>query len=168
MRDFMAGECASVAAAVIGNWSAIVLPHHIDVKIYQPFARDTRRNRAHPVRRVADRTGEPILRYVIAMLQEAGVAYHVAQVMALRAHAVRSVQAEVWIRKCIGDQASRRRGLAELVIVLEDVRVHRTVRAVRPRSAEFAIVVAVVTIGAENLQSHEPRRGAVLIQHVGQ
>ena len=51
--------------------------------------------------------------------------------------------------------------------MLEDVRVHGTVGTIRPGPAKLAIVVTVVAIGAENLNSHQTRCRAILIQHVG-
>src|ERR1039458_5498180 len=98
MGGLVAGQNAGVARAVIGNRNAIVLAHYVGVKIHQSFARNVRRNRAHAVCSMTDRTGEPVLRYVIAVLQEAGVADHVAQIMTLGAHAIGSVEAEIRIR----------------------------------------------------------------------
>ena len=75
--------------------------------------------------------------------------------MALGAHRVRSGDAGIGIGKKIGDESAGHCSLAELVIALEDVRVDRAVRAVRAGAAEFAIVVAVVAIGAEDLRSDQ-------------
>ena len=71
--------------------------------------------------------------------------------------------------KQIADQSARRRGLAELIIALEDMCVDRSMRAVGSGAAELAVVIAIVAIAAENSRSHRPRRGrAILIQHVDQ
>ena len=168
MGGLVAGQGASIAAAVIGNRCAVVLPHNVDVEIHQALARDSWGNRTHAVRRVADRTGEAILRYVVAVLREAGISHDFAQIVTLGAHAIGSIEAEVWIGKRVRHQSSRSRGLAELIIVLEDVRVDRAVGTIRPEPAEFAIIVAVVAIAAENPDSHQPPCRAILIQHVGQ
>src|ERR1700722_7742030 len=106
---------------------------------------------------MAGRTREPVLRYVVAVLLETSIRYHVSQIMTLGAHAIRSIETEIGIWKSVGDQSARRRGLAELIIVLEDMRVHRTVRTVRPGASKLAIIVAIVTVGAENLNSHQSR-----------
>ena len=168
MGGLVAGQNTSIAAAVVGNWCAVVLTYNVGIKVHQALARNTRGNRSHAVRRVADRTREAVLRYVVTVLEEGGITYHVAQVVALGAHAIGSVEAEVRIRKSVGNQSAGRRCLAELIIVLKDVRVHRTVRTIRPNAAELAIVVAVMAIGAEGLDSHQPPWRAVLVQHVGQ
>src|SRR5580704_15894480 len=92
---------------------------------------------------MADRTGEAILRDVIALPGKAGIRHDVRQAMTLGAHAVRSVGAEIGIRKCIGNQSAGRRRLAELVVVLQNMRVDGAMRTVRSASAKLAIVVAV-------------------------
>lgn len=164
----MAGQNATITAAIVGNGSAVVLSDNVGVEVYEAFARNSRGDRTHSVRRVADRTGEAILRNVIAVLEEAGVSHHIAQIMALRAHPIGSVKSKVWIRKRVGDQCAGSGGLTELIVVLKNMRVDRTVRTVRPRSAKLAIVVAVVAIGAENLEAHQTGGCAVLVQHVRQ
>ena len=149
----MAGQGASVAGTVIGNGRPIVLADHVDIKIHQTLAGYSRRNRTHAMRCVARGTGETILRNVIPVMSEAEIIHHIAQVMAFGTHSIGSVEAQVGIRKRVGDLAAGCRSLAELVIVLEDVRVHRAVRTVRPESAKLAIVVAVMTVAAQNPHS---------------
>ena len=95
----MAGEYATVARSVVRNRSAIVLSDYVRVKVHQALARNTGRYRSHAMRRMTDRTGEPVIRYVIAVLQETGVAPHVGQVMALGAHAIWPIKSHVGIRK---------------------------------------------------------------------
>ncbi len=95
----MAGEDATIARAVIRNRSAVILSDHVGVEVNQAFARNTGRYRSYAMRRMTDRTGETVIRYVIAVLQEAGVTHHVGQVMALGAHAIWSVKSHVGIRK---------------------------------------------------------------------
>ena len=164
----MAGQGAGVAAAVIGNWGAVVLPHHVDVKIHQALARDSRSDRTHAVRCVANRAGEAILRYMVAVLGETGIRHDFAQVVTFGAHAVGSTEAEVWVGEGVRNQSSWSCGLAKLIIVLKDVRVNRTVRTVRPEPAEFTIIIAVVAIAAENPDAHQATCRAILIQHVGE
>ena len=150
----MAGQSAGVAAAVVGDRSAVVLRHHVNIKIHQAFARNSRGYRTHAVRSMADGTGEAVLRHVVAVLRKAGVSLDFVQIMTFGAHAVRAVEAYVWIGKQVRDLSARHSGLAELIVVLEDMRVDRTVRTVRADSTELAIVVAVVAITAENPDTH--------------
>ena len=42
MGTLVAGQGTGVAAAVIGNWGAVVLSHYVDIEIHQPLARDIR------------------------------------------------------------------------------------------------------------------------------
>ena len=59
--------------------------------------------------------------------------------------------------------------MAEFITPLENVRPHRAMRSIGARAAGFAIVVAVVAIGAEDLCAHGAALGdAVEVQHVGQ
>ena len=62
------------------------------------------------------------------------------------------------------------RSLAALVVVFEDVPVLRAMRAVGADSAEFAVVVTVVAIGAEDLCAHRAAvgRASLQVQHGGQ
>ena len=95
----MAGQHTTVTGAVIGDWSTVVLSNDIGVKVHQALAGDARRHRSHAVRGVTHGTGEAVIRNVVAVLQEAGVAHHVGQIMALGTHAVGAVESEVGIRK---------------------------------------------------------------------
>ena len=148
MRGLVAGQSASVAAAVVGDWCAVVLPHHVNVKIHQAFARNPRTHRTHAVRSMADGTGEAILRHVVAVLRKTGVSLNFVQIMTFGAHAVRPVEAYVWIGKQVRDLSAGHGGLAELIVVLEDVRVDGTVGAIRSGATKLAVVVAVMAIGA--------------------
>ena len=168
MGNLMAGQRATVGSAVIGNRSAVVLTHHVDVEIHQALARHPGSHRTHAVRGMTRRTGESILRYVIAVMGETRVTHDVGQIMALGAHAVRSVETEVRIGEQVRDLAAWGRGLTELIVVLEDVRVDRAVRAIGPESAKLAIVVAVMAIAAQNPDSLQTPCRAILIQHVGE
>lgn len=132
MGSLVAGQDARVAAAIVGNRGAVVLSHYVGVKVHEALPGNTRGNRAHSVRRMADRAGKTILRDVVAVLEKTGVCNHIAQAVALGAHAIRPIEAEVWIRKRVGNQSSGRGRLAKLIVVFEDVGIHRTVRTVRP------------------------------------
>src|SRR5580700_4612859 len=95
VRGLMTGQGAGIAAAVVRDGSSIVFTHHVGVKVHQAFAGNARGNRPHAMRGMTNRTGESILRNVVAMLQETGVRHHIAQTVTLGAHAVRPVQTEV-------------------------------------------------------------------------
>ena len=166
MGGLVAGQSAGIAAAVVRDRSAVVLPHHVNVKIHQAFARNPRSYRTHAVRSMAHGTGEAILRHVVAVFRKTGVSLNFVQIMTLGAHAIRPVEAYVWIGKQVRDLSAGHGGLAELIVVLEDMRVDRTVRTVRADSTELAIVVAVVAIAAENPDTHQAPCRAILIQHV--
>ena len=99
VSDLMAGEYATVARSIIRNRSAIVLSDYVRVEVYQALARNTGRYRSYAMPGMTDRTGETVIRYVIAVLQEAGVTHHVGQVMALGAHAIWPAKSHVGIRK---------------------------------------------------------------------
>lgn len=119
------------------------------------------------MRSVADGAGEAVLRNVEAVLRPAGVGHDVIQIVAFRAHRVRPLRADIGRWKRVRDRATGRGGLAELIIPFQDVRIDRTVRPVCPGAAKFAVIVAGMAIGAEDLRAHEPRGGgAILIQHI--
>src|ERR1051326_1454677 len=168
MWRIVAGQSAGVAAAVVSDRRTVVLSHHVDIEIDQSFSRYVRGYRAHAMGIVASRAGETVLPNMQAVLGKAGVSQHLAQVMTLRAHAVRSGEAHIRIREKIGDSTARCSCLAELIIVLEDVGVDRTMRTIGAAAAELAVVVAVVAIGAKGADAHQPARRAVLVEHVGQ
>src|SRR6185312_8621250 len=88
--------------------------------------------------------------------------------MALAAKRVGSIHAQIGSRKQIRNQLSWRGGLAELIPSLEDVSPFRAMWAVRACAPEFAVVVAVMAIGAEYLSAHYASGiHAIESQHVG-
>src|SRR5271169_2633002 len=121
MGGLVAGQSAGVAAAVVRDRSAVVLPDHVNVKIHQAFARNPRSYRTHSVRSMADGTGKAILRHVVAVLRKAGVSLNFVQIMTFGAHAVRPVEAYVWIGQKVRDLSAGHSGFAELIVVFEDV-----------------------------------------------
>ncbi len=89
------------------------------------------------------------------------------QVVALAAHSVRPVHAEIRIAVEVGDELTGRDSLTEFVATFEDVSPFGSVWAVGSTAAEFAIVVSIVAVGTEDLVSHGAARGeAVEIQHI--
>ena len=109
------------------------MPHDIDVKIHQPFARYTWNYRTHAVCGMASRAGEAILRHVIAVVGEARITHDVGQIMALGAHAIRSVDAEIGLRIQVdSDQRTWTSGrLAVFIIVFQQVPPLRAMRSIR-------------------------------------
>lgn len=165
----VAHQRARVAAMVVGNRNAVIFSDYVRVKIHQPLSADARGICSHTVSTVAYRAAKAVLRYVQAVLREAGVSDNLRQVVTLRAHSIRPGEGQVGSGKKVRDHSTRRRSLAELIVAFEDVRVVRSVRTVRPGAAELAIVVAVVAIGAEDARSHHARRRrSILIQQVQQ
>src|SRR5208283_2953619 len=111
VRYLMAGQRAGVASAIVGNRQAAVGTHHVDVEIYQPLARDVGRRRAYAVSSVTDGAREAVPSNVIVVIAPTGIGEDLRQVVALGAHGVRAVYAQVRIGEGVGDQPSRHRGL---------------------------------------------------------
>ena len=119
--------------------------------------------------RVAYRAGESGID-VKRVLAEARIRHDVIQVMALRAQRIRSSRGWVDDRRqlILYSRSRTRRGrqarghLAELVTPLQNMRELRAVRPVRPGAAEFAIVVAIMTVGAKNARCNRTPRGAAI------
>ena len=164
----VAGKPAGIRGARIGNRISSRGRDHIDVKVHQALPGNGAADAAHAMCCMTSRARKAIVD-VSGVLAEAGVGYHVVEVVALAAKRIGPIHTEVGERKRIGDQLTRRGRLAELVAALEDVRPTRTVRAVRSSAAKFAIVVAVVAVAAEDLCAHAAAlRDAIQIQHVAE
>lgn len=169
MRVIVASQAAGIASLRIRDRIRAVRRNHIDIEIHEPHSGNGAAGAPHSVRGVANRAGKAIVNHMAGMLTETCIRRNLTQVVTFAAKRVRSVYAEVWVRKEIGDQLTGRRCLAELVTALQNVRPLRTVWAVRACPAELAIVVAVVTIRAENLRSHAASLcDAVQIEHIRQ
>ena len=163
----MARQRAGVRRSRVGNGRCLILPDDSDIEIHEPLAGDGGVDCTHAMRSVADRAREAVLRNVEAVLRPAGIGHDVIQIVAFRAHRVRPLRADIGRRKRVRDRATGRGGLAELIIPFQDVRVDRTVGPVWPGAAKFAVIVAGVAIGAEDLGAHEPRgHRTILIQHI--
>src|SRR2546422_4069511 len=76
--------------------------------------------------------------------------------MAFAAEPIGTGNRKVRVGKQVRNGAARRRRLAYLVAAFENVHPLRTMRAVRPTSAKFAVVVVVVAVRAENANAHVP------------
>lgn len=163
----MARQRAGVRRSRVGDGGSLILPDDTDIEIHQPLAGDGGVDRAYAMRSVADGAGEAVLRNVEAVLRPTGIRHDVIQIVAFRTHRVGPLRADVGRWKRVRDRATGCGGLAELIIPFQDMRVDRTVRPVWPGTTKFAVIVAGVAIGAEDLCSHEARGGsAILIQHI--
>src|SRR5271169_341656 len=98
MRCLVTDQRARVGRAVVGDGSASILGHHVDIKIDQALATDIRVGASHAVCSVTYRTGEASVD-VALVVGEAGVRHDLGQIVAFAAHGVRSVGAEVGVRK---------------------------------------------------------------------
>src|SRR5580658_1768808 len=94
----VAGQRAGICGAVVGNGRGPILGNDADIKIHQPLAADIWVDASYAVRGVTYRTAEAGGDMAL-VLAEAGVRHDVAQVVALAAHCVRPVHAEVGISK---------------------------------------------------------------------
>ena len=120
------------------------------------------------MRRVARRTAESTVN-MRRVLTETGILQNVRQVVTFSAQRVWTIDANVGIRKQIVDCLPRHSRLAEFIAPLQDVSPLGSVRPVRSRATEFAIVIAVVAIGAKDLHSRRsPFRRPIQIPHVQQ
>ena len=168
VRGFMTGEHTSITGAVVGDGRGAVLGHDVDIEVHQPLPTDVRVVASQAVRRVTGRTAEAGVDMAL-VLGETGIRHDIAQAVAFTAHGVRPVHAQVRISKQIHDELAGRHRLVEFVSAFQNVGPLGSMRPVWPRAAELAIVVRVVTIGAENLRSHRTSlRYAIEIQHVWQ
>ena len=164
MRCVVTGQRTGVGGPVVGDGHSI-RGDHVDVKIHQPLAADIRVGACHAVRRVTYRTGEAGVDMVL-VLGEAGVRHDIAQAVALAAHRIRPIHAEIGVWKQIGYQLAGQRRLAELVSTFQNVGPFGSMRTVRARPPELAIIVTVVAVRTENLCSYgPPLRRAVEIPH---
>lgn len=162
----MAGEHAGVGGVVVGDGLRSILADHVDIEIDEALSAEVGIRASDAVGAVTDRASEAGV-HVASVLRELGVGEE-TQVVALAAHSVRTVHAEVGIAVEVGDELTGRDSLTEFVAAFENVSPLRSVRAVRSGAAEFAIVVSIVAVGTEDLVSHGAARSkAVEIEHIG-
>jgi len=153
----VAHQRAGIVAVVVSDGSGAVRAYDVAVKIHQALAGDGRGYGSVSVRSVADRTAEPILIGMQIVLRKAGVREDLSQIVALRAHREGAGNAGIGIGEKIRDRSAGDGRLAELIIALQNVRVDRPVRTIRPGATELTIVVAVVAIGAKDLSTDQAR-----------
>ena len=162
----MTSQGARVGSAIVRNGSSPIGRNHVDIKIDHSFSGSVSTLRAHAMRGMANGTGEAIIN-VPGMFAKGRVSQDLFEVVALAAQCIGPVNSEIRIGEKICHQLPRSRSLAELVATLQNVKVLRSVRSIRPGAAKFPIVITIVAIRAEDSRSHQPRgSGAVLIQHV--
>lgn len=168
MGMLVADQCACVCSVIVGNWIRSIHSHNIGIKVDQPLPGNAGVDPSHAVGGVAGRARKAIID-MPGMLGETRVAYHAIQIVALRAHCVGAIHAEVRSRKQVADQCAGCGSAADFVASLEDMCPSRSMRAIGPQAPEFAVVITVVTIGAQILGSHRAARcNAIQLQHVGQ
>ncbi len=178
MAVIVAGERAGVGSAIVGNRRAEeararVLSHNFQIEIHHALAGDIRRIWAHAVSGVAHRAGESCVD-VQRVLAKAGIGKNVGQVVTFGAQRIRAPGSRIGnggkkVRDCASRSGCWRKSwgdLAELVTALKNMRELRTVRAVGSGASEFAIVVAIVAVRAENAGAHRaPLRMPVQVPH---
>jgi len=117
--------------------------------------------------RMTDGAGKAIVD-VTRVLREARIQEHLLQIVTLAAQRIWSIDGKIRIRKEAIQQSPRDGCNTELVATLENVVKLRTVGAVGACPAEFTIVVAVVTIRAQDACTYSPRGiCSIQIQHLG-
>jgi hypothetical protein len=162
----MAGQTARTGRPAVGDGTLAIRRDHVDVEVHKTLGRNSRHLRASSVRAVAYRAGEAVVDMARVLL-EATVGHDAGQVVTLGAQRVIAGRREVRRKIQIGDRLSGDRCLAHIVAALENVRILRSMRTVRPRAPELAVVVAVMAIGAEDANAHGASLpGAIEIEHV--
>ena len=153
VRGVVASQCAGVRASVVGDGRTSIRANHLCVEADQPLPGGIGTAASDTVRRVAGGATETSVD-MPPVLGKAGVLDDVGEVVTLPAQRIRTVRAEVGSREQVGDQLTRRGSLAEFIAAFEDVVPLRSMGADGAGASEFAVVVAVVAIGAENASSH--------------
>ena len=101
------------------------------------------------------------------MLAEAGVRDYLLEIVTLAAERVRSIHDQIRVGEQIVHQSAGHGGNAEFVAALQNVAEPRSVRPVGASAAEFAIVVAVVAICAQDAHANGAGRvHAIEVQHL--
>jgi len=169
-------ESAGVPAPVVrdGSIDTVVCGHDPQIEIHHAYSGDIFRRWARAMGGMTDGAGKPG-NDVNRVFAEADIRDHIAQVVTLGTQGVRASRHRINNRRQkILDGRSRsgggweaRRHLAELVAPLQDVRELGTVRPVWPSAAEFAVIITIVAIGAEQVGAHGAPLGVPIdIQHV--
>ena len=118
----MARERARVRRVIVRNRRSAIRAHHASIEVHESLPSDSRTQRSIAVCRVANRARETLIGNMQFMLLPANVGQNVIQIVALCAERIRSQRTEVGVRKSVRNQATGCRGLAGLIVTLEDMR----------------------------------------------
>lgn len=163
----MAGQTARTGRPAVGDGTLAIRRDHVDVEVHKTLGRNRGHLRASAVSAMADRAGEAVID-MARMLLETAVGHDAGKVVTLGAERIIPGRGQIRRIIQIRDRLSWRRCLAHVIATLENMGIFRSMRTIWSRSAELAVVVAVVTIGAEDTHAHRaslPR--AIEIKHVG-
>lgn len=162
----MASQTARTGRSSVGDGTLAIRSDHVDVEVHEALGGNCSYLRAASVCAMAHRAGEAVVDMASVIL-EAAVGHDAGEIVTLGAQRVIPGRCEVRRIIQIGDWLSRSGRLAHVIAPFKNVRIFRSVRTIRPRSAELAVVIAVVTIGAEDTHAHDaslPR--AIEIEHI--
>lgn len=162
----MTTQTARIRGLHVGNRGFAIRGNHIKVEIHHPLSGNRRHLGVHAVGRVADRAGKSSVD-VASVLAETRIPHDVGQVVTLSAKGIVTSRSQIGREIQVHDRPTRRGRLAHIIAALQNMRVLRAVRAVRPGAAEFPVIIAVMAIGAQNAGAHAAAlRAAIQIQHV--
>lgn len=162
----VADQCASASGTVVGDRRRTVGGDYVDIEIDEPVAGDIGVGASYSMGSVTHRAGESVVD-MASVLGEGGIGDDLGEVVALAAEGVGPGNREIGIRKEVADGGARRGGLTNFVAPFKNVRPLGTVWPIGPRASEFAIVIRVMAVSAEDARSHVPaERGSVELQHL--
>ncbi len=154
VRDFMADQCTSLGSAVVGNRHRTIRSDDIRVEVDKPVTADGSIPAPYSVRSVTSRARKTSID-VDGVPRPAGVLDNITrQIMALAAHAVRTIHRKIRVGVQVGYSLAGTRRLAEFIPALQKVGPFGSVRTIGTQAAEFAVVVAVMAIRTKNLCTH--------------
>lgn len=116
----MAGKAARITGPRIRKGRGSIGSDDVHIKVDQALAGNGPADAAHTMSSVAGRAREAIVD-VPGVFAETGIRHDLAWVVALGAKGERSIHAEVWAGKKIGNKLAGSRSLAELVAAFQDV-----------------------------------------------
>lgn len=176
MIVIVAPESAGVLAPFVrdGSIRTVVRGYDPQIEIHHAHSGDIARRCAHAMCCMTDRARKPGID-VNRVFAKTDIRHHVAKVVTLGTQGIRPSRRRINNRreKILDGRSRSGEGrqaqchLAELVATLQDVRELGTVRPVWASAAEFAVVIAIVAIGAEEACAHWPPLGvSIQIQQV--
>ena len=169
VHGFVADQRACIGGAVVGDGHASVRSHNLQVEIDQPLAGDVSAPRSHAVRGMTGGTSEAGVDVAGVLSPTRILDDLVRQIMALAAHRIGAIDAEIGRGIEVRNALPGARRLTEFVAALQQMVPFRPVWSARTCAAEFAIVVAVVAVRAVNLHAHGPAlRAPIQLPHISQ